>query len=290
VLLALVPVAGKWFNGFFRSLEFIVDSVVPGSLDWSRTSRDYAAYRPGYTDAHFALLAQLGVGLPGQRVLDLGCGTGALALPFARRGAQVTGVDMAPGQIAAAQALAGLGGLSLSFHAAEVEAFAEAVAANAFDVVSASMCWGYFDTVRLVPALHRVLCQTGLLLISSTTWALEATDPIAAASHALLAQHNPLYAQHRRNRGVIAEPAWAGGWFSLRTWHRYTLKHVFTQASWRGRLRASKWVGAGMSEEAADAFDGALADVLQKIAPPEFLMPHRVCIEIYEKSSQAMSR
>lgn len=37
---------------------------------------------------------------PGSRVLDVACGTGALAIPAARRGADVTAVDLAPTMIA----------------------------------------------------------------------------------------------------------------------------------------------------------------------------------------------
>ena len=33
---------------------------------------------------------------PGMRVLDVACGTGNLAIPAARKGAEVTGVDIAP--------------------------------------------------------------------------------------------------------------------------------------------------------------------------------------------------
>ncbi len=33
---------------------------------------------------------------PGMKVLDVACGTGNLALPAARAGAEVTGVDIAP--------------------------------------------------------------------------------------------------------------------------------------------------------------------------------------------------
>ena len=36
---------------------------------------------------------------PGDRVLDLGCGTGALAVRLARRGCQVTGVDISPAML-----------------------------------------------------------------------------------------------------------------------------------------------------------------------------------------------
>ena len=39
---------------------------------------------------------------PGWRVLDIGCGTGALAVLMARRGAQVVGIDIAPPMLAIA--------------------------------------------------------------------------------------------------------------------------------------------------------------------------------------------
>lgn len=37
--------------------------------------------------------------VPGDRVLDLGCGTGALAVQLARQGCQVTGVDISPSML-----------------------------------------------------------------------------------------------------------------------------------------------------------------------------------------------
>src|SRR3954463_295305 len=40
---------------------------------------------------------------PGTRVLDVACGTGNTAIPAARAGAKVTGVDIAPNLIAEAQ-------------------------------------------------------------------------------------------------------------------------------------------------------------------------------------------
>src|SRR5262244_2977985 len=42
---------------------------------------------------------------PGMKVLDLGCGDGTTALPAARRGANVVGVDIAANLVAAAFAL-----------------------------------------------------------------------------------------------------------------------------------------------------------------------------------------
>jgi len=75
-------------------------------FDWGKTSQDYAAYRSGYPELFYEVLAALGIGRPGQRILDLGTGTGVLARAFAKRGAAVTGVDIAANQTAAAKALA----------------------------------------------------------------------------------------------------------------------------------------------------------------------------------------
>ncbi len=53
----------------------------------------YARYRLSYPDLLIRRVAAL-VGLkPGDLVLDLGCGPGFLAVPFARAGMAVTAVD-----------------------------------------------------------------------------------------------------------------------------------------------------------------------------------------------------
>ena len=47
----------------------------------------------------------------GQRVLDVGCGSGRYAVEFARRGAEVTGLDMAPAMLAMARQAAAAAGV-----------------------------------------------------------------------------------------------------------------------------------------------------------------------------------
>lgn len=58
---------------------------------------------------------------PGARVLDLACGTGQLALPLARAGARVTGIDIAEPQISKARARATAEGLDIRFEVGDAE-------------------------------------------------------------------------------------------------------------------------------------------------------------------------
>ncbi len=58
---------------------------------------------------------------PGDKLLDVACGTGNLAIPAARAGAIVTGVDIAPNSLAAARERARQEGLAVQFDEGDAE-------------------------------------------------------------------------------------------------------------------------------------------------------------------------
>jgi len=76
---------------------------------WARLTSDApvgrirATVRAGRERMRAILLGWLPPALDGQRVLDAGCGTGALAVEAARRGAQVVAVDLSPNLVARAR-------------------------------------------------------------------------------------------------------------------------------------------------------------------------------------------
>jgi magnesium-protoporphyrin O-methyltransferase len=76
---------------------------------WKRLTSDApvnrirATVRAGRDAMRSALLSWLPEDLRGQRLLDAGCGTGALAIEAARRGADVVAVDLSPTLIGLAQ-------------------------------------------------------------------------------------------------------------------------------------------------------------------------------------------
>jgi ubiquinone/menaquinone biosynthesis C-methylase UbiE len=59
---------------------------------------------------------------PGTRLLDLGCGAGQIAIPAAKAGVKVTGVDLAANLIEQAKARASAEGVQLSFEEGDAEA------------------------------------------------------------------------------------------------------------------------------------------------------------------------
>src|SRR5712691_6073960 len=57
----------------------------------------------------------------GQRVLDVACGTGVVALTAARLGARVTGLDLTPKLLKRARENARIAGVDIEWHQGDVE-------------------------------------------------------------------------------------------------------------------------------------------------------------------------
>lgn len=68
-----------------------------------KVSRIRATVRAGRDRMRATLLSWLPEDLHGRRILDAGCGTGALAIEAARRGADVVAIDLSPTLVALAQ-------------------------------------------------------------------------------------------------------------------------------------------------------------------------------------------
>ena len=85
------------------------------------TSGDFGRIAPSYERGAAEFIARLDLE-PGDELLDVACGTGNLALPAARAGATVTGVDIAPNLVSQAKARALEEGQSILFDVGDAEA------------------------------------------------------------------------------------------------------------------------------------------------------------------------
>ncbi|HEY4212107.1 MAG TPA: bifunctional 2-polyprenyl-6-hydroxyphenol methylase/3-demethylubiquinol 3-O-methyltransferase UbiG [Steroidobacteraceae bacterium] len=109
--------------------------------------------------------------LAGARVLDVGCGGGLLCEAFARAGANVTGIDLAPGMVEVAKLHAMEQGLAIDYRVVDADALAgelgSATAAK-FDVVtSMEMLEHVPDPSRMMATLTRLVRPGGNVFVST---------------------------------------------------------------------------------------------------------------------------
>jgi SAM-dependent methyltransferase len=85
------------------------------------TDGDFGRIAASYQRGAAEFIARLGLG-EGETVLDVACGTGNLALPAARAGAAVTGLDIAPNLLDQLARHTAAEGLSIELHEGNCEA------------------------------------------------------------------------------------------------------------------------------------------------------------------------
>lgn len=131
---------------------------------WERLTSDApvgrirATVRAGRDRMRSTLLSWLPADLHGQRVLDAGCGTGALAIEAARRGAEVVAIDLSPTLVALARERAprSLGAGSVHFCSGDMLD----PALGRFDHVVAMDSVIHYGTEDAVAALSRLAERT----------------------------------------------------------------------------------------------------------------------------------
>ncbi|OYY12393.1 MAG: bifunctional 3-demethylubiquinol 3-O-methyltransferase/2-polyprenyl-6-hydroxyphenol methylase [Rhizobiales bacterium 35-68-8] len=104
--------------------------------------------------------------LKGLRVLDIGCGGGLLSEPLARMGAEVTGIDPAPGNVDVARLHAERSGLHIDYRAVPAEDLV--AAGETFDVVLALEVVEHVADVGLFIRQAARLVGPGGLFVGST--------------------------------------------------------------------------------------------------------------------------
>jgi len=85
------------------------------------TSGDFLPIARSFAPGAEEFIARLAL-RPGESVLDVACGTGNLAIPAARAGARVSGIDIAPNLIAQARLEARTAGCVVAFEVGDAEA------------------------------------------------------------------------------------------------------------------------------------------------------------------------
>ncbi|MGF1445515.1 MAG: magnesium protoporphyrin IX methyltransferase [Pikeienuella sp.] len=153
------------------------------SETWARltsdapVSRIRATVRAGRDDMRATLLSRLPEDLTGRRLLDAGCGTGALSIEAARRGADVVAVDIAASlvDVARARMPAGLRG-RIEWRAGDMLD----PGLGLFDHAVAMDSLIHYTTPDIVTALGRIAARCR----RSVVFTVAPRTPLLAAMHA----------------------------------------------------------------------------------------------------------
>ena len=244
------------------------------NVDFGKTADDYARHRAGFPPDLFARLERLGIVRAGLRALDLGTGTGTLALGLAARGASVTALDPAAPMLAQAAARAKEAGLVL--RTIEAKAERTGLPDAAFDLAIAGQCWHWFDRPRAALEARRVLAPGGILMMAHFDW-LRVPGNVVEATEALILKHSPSWTG-------AGKSAPYGAWyldlgiaeFAGIESFSFDTDAPYTHEAWRGRIRASAGIGALLPPDKVAAFDAEHAALLARAFPADPLaVPHR---------------
>ncbi len=250
------------------------------AFDWGRTSEDYARYRDIYPDIFYQKVADRGLCVDGQDVLDLGTGTGVLPRHMYRYGAHWTGTDISPEQIEQAKRLASEAGMDIAFRAVSAEKIE--FPAGSFDVLTACQCFWYFDHEKVASEFARILRDDGRLVVLYMAW-LPYEDEIAGKSEELVLKYSPDWSGAGEKRHPISIPDVVYDYFEPEYHEEYDVMVPFTKETWHGRMKACRGVGASLNAEELKSFEKEHIELLDRIAPDKFEVLHYAAISVLKK-------
>ena len=239
------------------------------AFDWGRTSADYGKYRDIYPQIFYDKILARGLCTKGQKVLDIGTGTGVIPRNMYRYGAKWTGTDISDNQIAQAKILSE--GMDIDYHVSSTENLD--FPQESFDVITACQCFWYFDHEKVMPMFHRMLKEGGRILVLYMAW-LPFEDPIAGESEKLVLKYSPNWSGAGETRHPIHIPDVYREQFDIVHSEEYEVYVPFTRETWNGRMKACRGVGASLSAEEVVKWEKEHVELLGRIAPEEFEVLH----------------
>ena len=239
------------------------------AFDWGKTSVDYARYRDIYPQEFYDKIVNRNLCTNGQRVLDLGTGTGVIPRNMYRYGAKWVATDISENQIEQAKLLSK--DMDIDYYVCSAESLN--FPANSFDLITACQCFWYFDHEQIIPTLHNILKPDGRILVLCMEW-LPFEDKIAGESEKLVLKYSPNWSGAGSTIQPIEIPDCYKEKFELIYHEEYPLSVHFTRDSWNGRMKACRGVGASLTQSEIKNWEQEHKTLLEKIAPEEFDILH----------------
>ena len=245
------------------------------SFDFGNTSKDYAKYRDIYPKEFYQYILDLGLCKDGQKVLDIGTGTGVLPRNMYKFGGKWIGTDISENQIEQAKVLSAEQNMDIDFYACPAEDID--YPDNTFDVITICQCIWYLDAAAITENFARVLKPDGKILILYMGW-LPYEDEIAGKSEEIILKYNPSWNAYGDKVQPVYVPDEFRECFDVIKQEEFRVDVPFSREGWHGRMRACRGVGASMNEEELAKWNEEHWKMLLENAQEEFFVKHYISV------------
>jgi len=243
-------------------------------LDFGGAAEDYARYHPDFPVEYYRRLAVLGVGLAGQRVADLGTGTGSVARAFADLGCDVWAVDPSEPLLREARRIDRQRDVRNRYVLGRAER--TGLPGGFFDVVVAARCWHLLDRQEAAAEARRILAPGGSLVIGHFDRVRPSPSGVLEATQTLVERFNPEWRENpavELGHGAGLYPSWTldvadVGFVDIETFS-FDVAVGYSHDGWCGRTRSSAGVGAALPPQRVRELEADLRRLLAERFPQD---------------------
>jgi len=248
-----------------------------GEFDFGKTSLDYSKFRDIYPKSMYEKLYAFGIGHKGQKILDLGTGTGVFPRAMYSYGAKFIGVDIAEEQIKYAKKLSENMNILYKICSAE----STGLGSDEFDIITSVQSFIYFDREKVVPEIKRLLKNNGKMVVAWMAW-LPHESKIAEETEKLVLKYNPKWNGCGYKRSDNSSLNIAPETFEAEQEINYTENLEFNYETWAGRTRACRGVSATLPEGVVQEFNNEHLELLKGLTKEPFEIIHEIKISIFK--------
>ncbi len=218
---------------------------------FSAAARDYHRHRPSYPDGIVDwLVERSGIDI-GDRIADIGCGTGIFSRILEGRGFNVVGVDPNEAMLDFARSPG-----TVRYMRGEAEALG--LRSGVFDLAVSAQAFHWFDVEPALWEMERIAKPSGC---GAAIWNCRADIPVVREYDALIAKHSSEYLGEGAWRGAAAKVACAAGRWNPET-ARFPNHQFLNEEGLLGRAHSASYVAHGIAR--LDRFDAELRELFHR--------------------------
>jgi ubiquinone/menaquinone biosynthesis C-methylase UbiE len=228
----------------------------------------YQRYRLAYPDRLIARVAGLCGLRPGDPVLDLGAGTGMLAVGFAKLGMAVTAMDPEPGMLAACGEAARAAGVTVTLR--QGSSYDLTPDAGPFKLVTMGRSFHWMDRAATLQMLERIIVPDGGVALFH-----DAHPPVAENAwfkvlrevQDRFGRSDEAHVRERRGGHSRYEPFLFASAFTQLDGLSVTIRQTLTSDDLIGRAFSMSTCSREKLGPRAEEFAGALTAALRELSP-----------------------